>query len=247
MPTPPRMPRSIGGTMRWLQSITILAVAILPSTMASSSLYSTSQFVQAIEDQSSFENFMNDNGIWLMQFCSSQSAKCKNTELTTQYDALATISRGLYNIGYIDISTDDGKAMGEVFDIRGGDAATKIRPTFLLFGDDRQNPTPYKGVQDAQNMLNAIMETALETLQVRARGGGPPPPKSGGGGSTSSSGRSNSRRASDSKVLQLTSDNFEQEILNSPLVSAVACKYSNRVLYFYLFVQLCKGVSDSKN
>ena len=143
---------------------------------------------------------------------------------------MASIARGLYNIGYIDVSTDAGKAISEGFDIKSTDDPTKIRPTFLLFGDDRKNPTKYKGKQDAQNMLNTIMETALETLQHRASGNGgtPPPPKSGESSSSSDGGgkRSNRRssKSSPSKVLQLTTDNFEKEILNSPLVSAVACK-----------------------
>ena len=229
------------GRSMLISSIAILTavvfdIIILPSPVesAGASLYSTSQFVQSISTPDEFENFMNDHSIWMIQFCTSQSTKCKsNSELIKQYDALASISRGLYNIGYIDVSSDDGKQISQTFNVISSDGDvdfTKFKPTFLMFGDDRKNPTKYTGVQDAQNMLNKIMEFALETLQVRARGGSPGSSSGGGssnsGGSSSSSSRRSSR--SKSKVVQLTKDNFEKEILNSPLVSAVACKFSVR-------------------
>ena len=205
-------------------------IVVLPSPVEpADTLYSTSQFVQSISSPDEFETFMNDHSIWMIQFCTSQSSKCKsNSELIIQYDALASISRGLYNIGYIDVASDAGAQISQTFNVISSEGEidyTKFKPTFLMFGDDRKNPTKYTGVQDAQNMLNKIMEFALETLQVRARGGSPGSgsSSSSSGGSSSSSSRRSSR-SSKSKVVQLTKDNFDKEILNSPLVSAVACK-----------------------
>jgi hypothetical protein len=59
-----------------------------------------------------------------------------------------------------------------------------------------------------------MVDMSIITLKLRA---GDPSASSGGGHSSSGRG--------ESKVVQLTSANFQKEVLDSPLVSAVACKY----------------------
>ena len=187
--------------------------------VASASLYRSVPNVETIETVKDWEQRVtNDAGIWMVQFCSSEKKSCEN--LVPQYTLLGNIAAGIYHIAFVDTSTPEGQSIGEKFD------GTKTSPSLLLFGDDKQQPTKYRGEKDAQNMLQSIMELALETLRTRAGpggGGGDSRGSSSGGGG--GSGRGGTKSGGASKVLQITSENFGSEILNNPLVSAIACKF----------------------
>jgi len=77
-------------------------------------------------------------------------------------------------------------------------------PTLYIFAHDKKQPKKYKGGRDPQNMIQALMDAIVETIQKRGSGAA----------GTSSSGPS--------KVVQLNGTNFQTKVLDNPLVSLVA-------------------------
>jgi hypothetical protein len=200
------------------------------TTATTTTLYLGSKFVQVIEK---LETIHSSAGIWMLQFCNPTT----NTEchtLVPQYTLLAGIVEGIYHVGYVDTSRSAGTVIGSFYDIdTTTTSSSRSGPIFILLGEDKTRPIRYTGPQNTQDMLQVIVELALETLRTRA--GDPAASKTSAkkkkstAGSSSGSGSGNSKRSSSgkssSKVIQLTAANFQEEILNSPLVAAVACKY----------------------
>jgi hypothetical protein len=208
------------------------------TTTTTKTLYTGSKFVQVIE---TLETIQSSPGIWMLQFCNPNTTTNTADEchaLVPDYTLLAGIVHGIYNVGYVDTATAAGTVIASFYDIDTATTTTSSSnsgPIFILLGEDKTRPIRYTGPQNTQDMLQVIMELALETLRTRA--GDPAASKTNAKKKKSSSGSGSSKNKpssssgkSSSKVIQLTSANFQEEILNSPLVAAVACKYlRNRV------------------
>ena len=174
--------------------------------------------VQTIEDLDEFtEKVIDGDGVWMIQFYTHDTPNLEN--LVKHYEVVAEITKGIYNVAAIDMKTEDGLPISQKYNI-------KHSPTVLMFGDDKENPIKFTGDQlTAQDLTQNFMEFAVQTMQTRADGGFtvPPPPKSGGsGGSRNSSSGSGSSGGGKSKVVQITSANFQSEVLDNPKVGMIA-------------------------
>ena len=191
----------------------VLALAILGRECLAS-LYDDDKNVVKLDKFSTFERkVLQGDGIWIIQFFSPTCPHCQN--VVPEYKKMAEIVKGIFHVAIVDMSTEAGQRI----------AATKMVdsfPTFYMYGDDKKDPKAYTGARDAQNMLQALLDFSLNVLRVRA--GDPSAGYSSSSGSSSRSGSSGAGGGK-SKVVQLTSANFQKEVLDNPLVSLVACKY----------------------
>ncbi len=192
--------KSIDDTMigtRFGLSVGLLAL----TSVVSANLYINKDFIVSFHEVIEFETQVtNSDSVWMIQFFSSDDPKSQN--IVQDYSQVAEIARGIYRIGAVDVNTDAGRELAKNYNIK-----TSSLPSIWLFSDDAK-PKKYTGKKTAQDMLNEIIQTGMETIRVRA-GSGPQRSSSSNG---------------PSKVVQLTSSNFQQEVLDNPLVSAVACK-----------------------
>jgi thiol-disulfide isomerase/thioredoxin len=168
-------------------------------------LYEGDKNVKIFDKFSAFEKeVIKGDGVWMVQFYSPTCPHCQ--KLVNDYKKAAEITAGVYNIAAVDMSTEAGQRIGATYKV-------DTYPTIFMFGDDKA-PSPYTGSRNTQDMLQKIVEFAMKTLRVRA---GDPTAKNSAG---------------PSKVVQLTSANFQAEVLDSPLVSMVACKFLYTALVF---------------
>jgi protein disulfide-isomerase A6 len=199
--------------MRSLKTLLVswLLVAFVFLGYCSASFYNNDPNVLEITKYSSFEKkVLQGDGIWMVQFFSPSCPHCK--QIALQYSQVAEISKGIINIAVVDMSTTAGQRIGATYKV-------DSYPSVYMYGEDKANPKLYNGQRDAQNLLQAIMDVTMDTLRVRASGGAEGFQSDGGKGESGGGG------GGESKVVQLTSSNFQKEVLNNPLVSLVACEY----------------------
>lgn len=189
----------------------VLACLALANFTSADNLYSNAKHVVSFDNEKDFESsVVKSDSVWMIQFYSSQDTKSQR--VVPEYAQVAEIARGIYSLGVVDVDTDAGQALAKTYGIK-----TSSLPSFWLFAD---NPKPKKftgktaATATAQDLLNEIIQTAMETIRVRATG------SAGAGGPHSS----NTRSHGPSKVVQLTAANFQEKVLENPLVSAIACK-----------------------
>jgi hypothetical protein len=164
-------------------------------------LYDGDKDVITFKKYSEFEKtVVQGSGVWMVAFFTPSCMK--SNKMIKEYKRVAEVSRGIMNIGAVDMSTEAGQLIGAAHEV-------DSYPTILIFGDDK-HPTTYGGQLKAQSMFNEILELMMETLERRAA-----PPDSGEG---------HHPGGVESKVIILKSSNYKQEILDNPLVSAVACE-----------------------
>ena len=193
------------------RQLVVLALLALAS-LVSANLYDNAKHVVSFTDEKDFESaVVNSDSVWMIQFYSSQETKSQR--LVSEYVQVAEIARGIYSLGVVDVSTDVGQALAKTYGIK---TSSTSLPSLWLFADTPK-PKKYAGkTTTAQDLLNEIIQTAMETIRVRATTG------SGAGGGPSFS--STSHQNGPSKVVHLTSSNFQEQVLENPLVSAIACK-----------------------
>ena len=154
---------------------------------------------------------LNADMLWMLVFSIPDCAECKTFE--KEYAIVATVARGAMGVGVVDVSTEAGKKIGSLYDV-------DSYPTVLLMGDDK-TPVEYTGELKAQEIFNDYLKLLMDTLSKRAE----PPDAS----------RNHHPGGIESQVVILTSSNFQKEVLDNPLVYAVACKL---ILYTQLFLCL---------
>ena len=154
---------------------------------------------------------LNGDKVWMLVFSIPDCAECKTFE--KEYGRVAEVTRGVTGVGVVDVSTEAGKKIGSLYDV-------DSYPTVLLMGDDK-TPVEYTGELKAQVIFNDYLQLLMDTLSQRAE----PPDAS----------RNHHSGGIESKVFILTSSNFQKEVLDNPLVYAVACKL---ILYTQLFLCL---------
>ena len=175
-----------------------------------------SPHVDSFDDVTVFQTMVAENdAIWMITFFSSSSESQNVEKNLPEISKAASITRGVFRFGTVDVSTDGGIEIADKYNVR----ATSSLPSIYMFTDEAK-PQKYTGKKTTQEILNKMVQTGIETIQTRAGGGGGPGSSAGGPGSSKSS------STGPSKVVHLTSSNFQEKVLDSPLVSAVACKYT---------------------
>jgi hypothetical protein len=173
-------------------------------------LYDGDDYVVSFDEVTKFENQVaGGDPLWIIQFFSPDASSSQ--KLVQEYSQIAKITRGIIQVGAVDVSTEAGAEIAKTYGVK---TSSSSSPTIMFFGDDATKPKKYTGKKATEELLQESIQTALDTLVARA--GGTPKGSSGSSSSSSSGGKS--------KVVQLTGGNFEDEVLNNPLVSAVACK-----------------------
>jgi hypothetical protein len=177
--------------------------------------------VEFFDDVTIFQTRVAESdAIWMITFYSSSSSsdasQQSERQLVSEISLAATITRGVFHFGAVDVSADAGKEIAEQYEIR-----SSSLPSIYMFTDDSK-PKKYTGKKTTQEILNKMVQTGIETIQARAGGA------NGSTGGTAGSSESSSKGPS--KVVHLTSENFQEQVLDSPLVSAVACKYDSALV-----------------
>ena len=191
------------------RKLLVLALVAL-ANLVSADLYHNAKHVVSFTDENDFESaVVNSDSVWMIQFYSSQDA-AKSQRLVPEYVQVAEIGRGIFSLGVVDVSTEAGQVLAKKHGIK---TTSTSLPSLWLFADTPK-PKKYTGkATKAQDLLNEMIQTAVDTIRVRASG-------SAGGGPSFSTSNTNGP----SKVVHLTSANFQEQVLDNPLVSAIACK-----------------------
>lgn len=213
-----------------MQLVTVLCMVLftLPKYCLANLYDGDDHHVTLFTDHDTFQQtVISGDGIWMVLFFSPTSSECQR--MVKDYKQVATIARGIYNVAAVDMSTDVGQRIGDEF--ANIESSTSVPMTYV-FGDESK-PKRYRGNPTAQDMLQELVGYAMNTLKVRA--GDPTAKREGDGGGDDGAA---------SKVVQLTSSNFQQEVLDNPKVSAVACKsfFSIFSLFVYLRLSICACV-----
>jgi thiol-disulfide isomerase/thioredoxin len=207
-------------TMRSFFFLFMASCSLVQVSLANNNLYDGDKhYVQTFDQYSSFDkNVLQGDGIWMIQFYSPTCPHCK--DLVQDYKMLANVARGVFNIAAIDTSTEAGQRIASMYQV-------DSFPTMFLIGDSKK-PVKYTGAHNVQDMFQEVMDFAVNTIRLRSGDpmGDPTAQQSGGGKSSSSGGGG----GGPSKVVQLTSSNFEEQVLNNPMVSAIACEFSFEAL-----------------
>ena len=171
------------------------------SKLCTATLYEGESYVKTFDKHSSFEKeVVKGDGVWMIKFFSPTCPHCKN--MVKEYARVGEVGRGILNVGAVDMSTPSGQRIGAIYKV-------DSYPTILVVGDDAE-PIVYTGKRKAQDMFNELLQVTMNVLQKRA---GPPNANEG-----------HHPGGVESKVVVLNTDNFQKEVLDNPLVSAIACK-----------------------
>jgi protein disulfide-isomerase A6 len=215
-------------------------VAVLFSLTKSSSFVNCrdSSYVRVIDSPTMFaDQILHSDKVWMVlfykdgSFDSTSSSNDSTDALILDYEGLGEICRGICNLAAVPVSTEGGKNIADKY-TKVLASTSKIGvsyPSILIFTDNKEKPVLYSGKMDARALLQQILDSTVQTLNQRTTEHPRTYTRSstgGGSGSTGSEGgNSNSRRNSNqggSRVVPLTSDNFQEKVLNNPLVSLIA-------------------------
>lgn len=141
-------------------------------------------------------------GVHLVEFYAPWCGHCKS--LAPEWKKAASALKGVVNVIAVDATAATGTA--SKYGIQGF-------PTIKLFGTAK-TPVDYQSGRDASSIVSWAMSQA--TSAVKAKLSGKPAGGSGSGSGGKKEKSSGSRKAaSEGAVVTLTSDNFEEQVLNS--------------------------------
>lgn len=132
---------------------------------------------------------VNDDGVWLVEFFAPWCGHCKT--LVPEWEKAAKALKGVVNVAAVDATQD--QSLASQYSVQGF-------PTILIFGADKSKPDKYQNARTAEAITDAGLKAAQSVVKQRLTG------KKAGSGEKSSS---------PSDVVELTSSNFEQEVLKS--------------------------------
>ena len=98
-------------------------------------------------------------------------------------------------------------------------------PTIKVFGENKNSPTDYQGAREGPAIVQFAMKEVASLVQARTGGGGGSKKggKSGGGGGGGGGGKPASETGGGKSVVTLTSENFDELVLNGPEAWLVEC------------------------
>jgi protein disulfide-isomerase A6 len=210
--------------------VAVTCVLLLNNVVTAAVSYNDSQYVKEIKTTKDVHDMiLQGDAIWMVQVYDPNSDESKKVEEV--YKALGVLVRGIFSVGVIDVSLPDSKQVLDTLSIKLSETELKI-PLFYVSGDDRKKPIRVKAtkgndIPDIQTMGDYLMRHTTEQISERSRTlhlRQPPP-----GGS------SKPKYNGPSKVIQLTSSNFNEKVYNNTNVVAVAfvapwCGHCKRLL-----------------
>eukprot|EP00742_Colponemidia_sp_Colp-10_P002317 GILJ01002473.1.p1 GENE.GILJ01002473.1~~GILJ01002473.1.p1 ORF type:complete len:442 (+),score=88.83 GILJ01002473.1:48-1328(+) len=164
-----------------------------------SALYSSNSPVVQLTGQNFQKTVIDSDALWLVEFYAPWCGHCKN--LAPEWEKAAKALKGIIRVAAID--TDADPSVGSQYGVKGF-------PTIKFFGADKKKPTDYQGGRTASAIADFATGEAKKIVQQRLSG------KASGSSSSSSGSASGSKKGSSkSDVIDLTSANFEEQVLKS--------------------------------
>mmetsp|Transcript_11608 Transcript_11608/g.16793 ORF Transcript_11608/g.16793 Transcript_11608/m.16793 type:complete len:452 (-) Transcript_11608:501-1856(-) len=191
---------------RW--NLALLALSVLCSSPFCNALYDSTDDVQVFTSASDFKKkVLNSDSVWMVEFYAPWCGHCKS--LTPKWKQVASILKGVVNVAAIDAATEGGggSRIASQYEVPGF-------PTIYIFGGDKTKPNMYDGAREIQPLIQGGMNAIVKTIQGRANGGASSGASQGGNGGDAGE--------QPSKVVQLTSGNFKEMVLESKDVWIVA-------------------------
>jgi protein disulfide-isomerase A6 len=160
--------------------------------------------IEVIPTVTDFRELLADPGVWMVYFTDGNKV---DKELEVNFSALGTVMKGIFHVAVVDLTTSTGQEIS-------ASMPTLAPNSIIILGNDKTNPVLYKGASDYKSLVENLVQVASTVFQERAQS------VLGGGGSSKSS--NSKSKAGPSRVIQLTSANFEEQVLQNPEVVVVA-------------------------
>jgi protein disulfide-isomerase A6 len=191
-------------------------------------------YVRVIDSQAKFsDQILRSDNVWMVLFFDDGGGEASHglhDSVMQDYEGLAEICKGICNLAAVPVSTEGGNKIAASYAkvLASPSSSGASYPSILIFTDNKEKPELYAGKLDARDMLQQILESTVKTLNhrtaehprtyARSSSGSGSRTSGSDGGSESTRGK----RSQGSRVVQLTSDNFKEKVLNNPLVSLIA-------------------------
>uniref|UniRef100_A0A4W3IVX6 Protein disulfide-isomerase A6 n=1 Tax=Callorhinchus milii TaxID=7868 RepID=A0A4W3IVX6_CALMI len=158
-----------------------------------SALYSSSDDVVELTPSNFQKEVIHSHELWLVEFYAPWCGHCQSLE--PEWKKAATALKGIVKLGAV--NADAHQSLGGQYGVQGF-------PTIKLFGLNKNKPEDYNGARSAQG----ITDSALNTLRTIVRD------RLGGKSSSYSSGKQ-SGESGKKDVVELTDDNFDENVIGS--------------------------------
>jgi hypothetical protein len=201
---------------RYLLAVLVGVATLCGSGVASSSSSLGDQvLVTPVESSSDFENIvLKSEKAWLVfLYDSSQTSKEDGDSSLKVLAKIAQVFREIVHTAAVDVRSEAGRKCAE---------ESLSTPGFYFYGDNKTKAKKYEGRIDTQSLTEQLIQFLLEVLRSRAGEDG-----AGFNHSGRTQDKDKSRRQSQSGtsgIVELTDTNFDELVLSSPMVAAVACK-----------------------
>ncbi|KAG5176388.1 protein disulfide isomerase family [Tribonema minus] len=159
-------------------------------------LYSPSSPVVQLDDSNFKDTVLRDDAVWIVEFFAPWCGHCKS--LTPEYEKAASLLKGVVKLGAVDATAS--QKLAQKYGVQG-------YPTIKVFGADKRAPTDYAGPRTTDAIVTDAMATARRMVKDRQTGKA----KGGAGGS-----QGGGRGGGSGPIVELTSANFDELVLNSP-------------------------------
>ncbi|KAF1332073.1 Protein disulfide-isomerase domain, partial [Globisporangium splendens] len=163
-------------------------------------------------DAKGIREMQKDSGVWLVEFYAPWCGHCKN--LAPEWKKAAKALDGVVNVAagkswcFVWFDCDQHKDLAAQFGVQGF-------PTIKIFGENKKKPTDYQGQRTAQGIVDAAIAESRKIVKARLSGGATKNSGSAGSKKKPSSSSNKGSKASNSDVVTLTDDNFDDLVLNS--------------------------------
>mmetsp|Transcript_7570 Transcript_7570/g.9894 ORF Transcript_7570/g.9894 Transcript_7570/m.9894 type:complete len:481 (-) Transcript_7570:164-1606(-) len=190
--------------------------------------------VIVLDTYNDFENqVLKNDFIWMIQFYDSSKHRSSLKTLAPMYMQVSQVVKGLFNLGAVDLATEEGKRIASDY-AADDDNANNDKPKIIILTENKKNPVETFVAEDSlqpQEILGKLTKYASTLLSQRL--GGEPPhlvdnandyekrgEKARSSSDTSSSSSSSGKRST--AFTRLKGSDFDDKVLNSPQVVLVA-------------------------
>jgi len=142
-------------------------------------------------------------GIVMVEFYAPWCGHCKS--LAPEYEKAAGLLNGVVKVVAVDTTESDSEKLAGQYQVQGF-------PTLKIFGADKKAPTDYQGQRTADAIVSELMKSANNLVKDRKSGGSK---KAEGGSKRQEEKKSSGGGSGKSEVIELTSDNFDEQVLQS--------------------------------
>ena len=174
--------------------VLVAGILLLALPTYGSALYSSRDDVQVIGGKDFKKEVLDFPGVVIAEFFAPWCSHCKN--FMPEYKKAATALQGLAKVVAIDATVD--QELASRYGVSGF-------PTIKLFAGDKNKPTDYNGGRTANAIVEALLR-ASKSLALSRLGGKRQRQRQSAGSSSSSS-------SSNDNVIELTDDNFDDQVL----------------------------------